>query len=482
MSPLQTACPCEDPQLQGYRDPAPAKVDFAKWNKLFERIPLEAIERYRYYRDHPADWSAYLFPPCTYNAYGARHLKRLCFDNSLAGWRLWSFLLSESERLFRARQAGKAVVATSGDLGLLPVLVNSFSNAIPFYPDCHWATPFLGESSVLFEAAQRYGLGENACFSRASLGAAFKGAYFPEPALYLCASGATCDDFHAVMDLIQWSGRHVHWVGIPHCRGMRATAIHNGTPSLGGENRRYLAQQLAQAAQALSEALHLAWSPAQLQSAIVRVNRLRATVERLRHLTFSAPVAPLPAVEAYYAEYALLHYYGDLDECQRVLDHLLGTVEQRVRAGQGVLEPSALRVVWVSPTPDPRVLDFWEGLGGRLVGTEYLNRQSLLPLRTDVPPLEALAEALFHGSMFGTTRRRTGTVLEQCRRYDAQGVIISSVFGTSHCAAETGLLAYLVKQAGLPVLQFEVPFTGAELSGQVRTRLEAFAEMLRERS
>ena len=472
----------EEPQLDGYQDLAPAKVSFSKWNELFERIPLDAIAGFRYYRDCPADWSTYLFPPCTYSAYGARHLKRLQFDNGLAAWRLWSFLLSESERLFRARQVGKSVVATSGDLGVLPVLVSGFSNAVPFYPDCHWATPFLGESSVLFDAAQRYGLGENACFSRASLGAAFKGAYFPEPALYLCASGATCDDFHAVMDLIQWSGRRVHWFGIPHCRDAGVHAASNGHPAHDAVNRRYLVQQLERAAQVLSQALQQPWSPTQLQDAIARVNRLRATVDRLRHLTFSAPRAPLPAVEAYYAEYALLHYYGDLEECQRVLDHLLATVEQRVRAQQGVLQEDALKVVWVSPTPDPRVLDFWESLGGRVVGTEYLNRQSLLPLRTDLPPLEALAEALLHGSLFGTTRRRTGTVLEQCHRYGAQGVIISSTFGASHCAAETSLLAYLVKRAGLPALHFEVPFTGAQLSGQVRTRLEAFAELLRGRS
>jgi len=462
-----------EPILNGWQDPPPAKLDYAGWNAHFETVPQAAIDSVRYYRDRPdADWSTYLFPPCHYLAYGARHLKRLNFDNSLAAWRLWSFVLSESERLFRARQAGKAVVATLGDLGVLPVLVNAFPDAVPFYPDCHWATPFLSESGVLFEAAQRYGLGENACFSRASLGAALKGAYFPDPALFLCASGATCDDFHAVMDLIDWSGRPTHWVDVPHVRD-----------STGEDGRSpHAARALRAAAEALARALDAPCVEGGRKEAIRRVNSLRGMLARLRELTYSAPRAPLPAVEAFFAEFALLHYYGDLDECARVLAHLLRTVERRVERGESPLDdPDPVRVVWVSPTPDPRVLDYWEELGGRVVGTEYLNRQSRVPLREGGDPFDALAEALGRGSMFGTTRRRAETVLAQCERFGAEGVVIGSVFGTSHCGAEGGLLAWIAKRAGYPVLQFEVPYTGAELSGQVRTRLEAFAELLKGR-
>jgi len=118
---------------------------------------------------------------------------------------------------------------------------------------------------------------------------------------------------------------------------------------------------------------------------------------------------------------------------------------------------------------------------GRVVGTEYLNHQSLVEIPEHLPPFEALATTLGQGSLFGATLRRAQHVLAQCRRYGAQGVIISSVLGASHCSAEASLVAWLAKREGWPVLQFEVPFTGAELSGQVRTRLEAFAELLRGR-
>jgi len=140
----------------------------------------------------------------------------------------------------------------------------------------------------------------------------------------------------------------VRWLSVPHFRDGPSPA-----------SVRCLSRQLGQIAEALSNKLEIPFQESSLKRAIARVNRLRHTVARLRQAVFSAPIAPLPASEAFLAEFALLHYYGDLDECQRVLDHLLATVEGRVAANQGVLEGDALGVVWVSPTPDLRLLDVW---------------------------------------------------------------------------------------------------------------------------
>ena len=136
----------------GYSDPKPGRIGFGEWLELFERVPDDLIERYHYYGDSEA-WSKYLFPPQTFAIYGARHLRRLKFDNSLAALRMWGFVQNETERLFRARQTGRRVIATMGDLGAVPVIVNSFPGCVAFYPDCIWWTPFVMESRVLFDAA-----------------------------------------------------------------------------------------------------------------------------------------------------------------------------------------------------------------------------------------------------------------------------------------------------------------------------------------
>ncbi|MEO0052392.1 MAG: hypothetical protein ABIK11_07665, partial [candidate division WOR-3 bacterium] len=186
----------------GYQDPVPARITFEEWDDLFQQIPDELIEKFHYFPPNQDAWSKYLFPPQVFAIYGARHLRRLKFDNSLAALRLWGFVNNESERLFRARQIGRRVIAVMGDLGPLAVLVNAFPDCVPFYPDCWWWTPFAMESKVLLETAARLGIGEATCYSRAALGAFAKHSYFPDPDLIIAATGASCDDYSGVESLV----------------------------------------------------------------------------------------------------------------------------------------------------------------------------------------------------------------------------------------------------------------------------------------
>ena len=155
----------------GWADPKPARVTFDEWQGLFEQVPEALIEQYHYFPPGREAFSKYLFPPQTFAVYGMRHLRRLKYDNSLASLRMWGFVQNETERLFRARQTGRRVIAAMGDLGAVPVIVNSFPDCVAFYPDCIWWTPFAMESRVLFDAAAELGIGDATCFSRAALGA-----------------------------------------------------------------------------------------------------------------------------------------------------------------------------------------------------------------------------------------------------------------------------------------------------------------------
>ncbi|MBM3313199.1 hypothetical protein FJY70_01240, partial [candidate division WOR-3 bacterium] len=201
-------------RVSEWTDPEPARVSFDEWLELFERVPDELIERYHYYGNGDA-WSKYLFPPQTFAIYGMRHLRRLKFDNSLAALRMWGFVQNETERLFRARQTGLRVIATMGDLGAVPVIVNSFPDCVAFYPDCIWWTPFAMESRVLFDAAAELGIGDATCFSRAALGAFAKHSYFPDPDLVIASTGASCDDFSGVEQLVERFAPDMLWVEEP---------------------------------------------------------------------------------------------------------------------------------------------------------------------------------------------------------------------------------------------------------------------------
>ena len=482
----------------GWRDPKPARVSFDAWQELFERVPEELVERYHYFPPNTEAWSKYLFPPQTFAMYGARHLRRLRFDNSLASLRLWGFVQNETERLFRARQIGRRVVATMGDLGALPVIVNSFPGCVAFYPDCIWWTPFVMESKVLFDAAAERGIGDATCFSRAALGAFAKHSYFPDPELVIASTGASCDDYAGVEQLAADIAREVLWVEEPMRRECRrgttdaaAGAGHDrnrscdfgSCPKPTTPDTAAIALLVAEYGRVIARLERLtghSLSEDELRTGIRRANRVRRLVERLRGLTYHD--AALPALEMMVVEFGNLHCYSDMDEWPSVLEHLLATAEERVRAGTLPLADDALRVVWVTPPADPLLLTYVEDAGARVVGTEYVINQALAIIDEAKPPLEAIAESFMAASLIGSSRSRADSVISQARANRAEGVIVSNILGGSHCSMESGLIAGRVKsELGLPVLEFDVAPPAREIDRQLQTRIDAFLEVLRGR-
>jgi len=453
----------------GYSDPQPARVGFDEWMDLFDRVPDELIERYHYYGNGEA-WSKYLFPPQTFAIYGTRHLRRLKFDNSLAALRMWGFVQNETERLFRARQTGRRVIATMGDLGAVPVIVNSFPNSVAFYPDCIWWTPFAMESRVLFDAAAELGVGDATCFSRAALGAFSKHSYFPNPDLVIASTGASCDDYSGVEQLVESFASDMLWVEEPMRCDARPT----------GPLEELLVKEYERVVERLEKLTDHSITEDELREGVRRANRVRRLVARLRELSFRD--AALAALEMMVVEFGNLHYYSDMEEWTEVLEHLLATAERRLASGQRVLPEDALRLVWVTPPADPLLLTYVEDAGARVVGTEYVINQALEVMDEARPPLQAIAGSFLAASLIGTSRQRAASVIRQARERQAEGVIISGILGGSHCAMEARLISDFVKQElDLPVLEFDVAPPSNEIGLQLQTRIEAFLEVLRSR-
>src|SRR5690242_10054951 len=78
---------------------------------------------------------------------GDLRLEQLLYDSSPAALRLWNFLLTENERLRRARESGARLVGAMKDLGTVPVLAYCFPELRAFYPDGAWWTPCLMQGS-----------------------------------------------------------------------------------------------------------------------------------------------------------------------------------------------------------------------------------------------------------------------------------------------------------------------------------------------
>ena len=474
-----------------YRDPEPERILLTEWHELFKKIPEGFIDYYRYYRFiGKNNWNTYLFPPSSFLIYGSRYLRKLKFDNSLASLRLWGFMLNESERLFRARQSSLKIVANMGDLGAIPPLVYSFDNTIPFYPDCYWWTPFLNESNVLFDEAKRLGIGDDCCFVRAALGAFSKLAYFPKPDLNIGATGASCDDMAAVMQLTERLGHKIHWFELIHRKNKQDHFKRLNTSKTDSHSVEYqkglkdfFINEFKNLIPLLEDISGTGFNKVNLKTSIQKINLMRELVQDIREITFSSDRAALPALEIMNMEFMALAGYSDLEESIDILKHLRDTVSERRKRNIGTSAENALRIVWVTPPADPLLLNYMEDLGGRLVGTEFVINQALFPLKLNGDPVSSLADGLINASLMGMAKARADEVISQAEKYNAEGVIISNIFASSHCASETFIIKNEIQnRLNIPVLPFDVVAPGKkQMQSQIFNRMSVFMELLRER-
>lgn len=451
------------------KDLKPSKITLREWSRQFREIDDDTIHEYRYYGN--SDWGLYLSPPATFMVYGARELARLKFDSSLAALRLWGFTFNESERLFRARQSGKKVIATMGDLGTVPVIAASFPDCVAFYPECTWWTPFFNESTVLLDKASELGIPEASCFVRATLAAFFKNAYFPKPDMILASTGASCDDYSSIMQQVENLGYEFTWLEIPYRR--------NNTDK--GDRRNHIRLE-----EYLVREYQRAWNKMVgltgmsdinlLRENIKKTNVLRRLVKDLKDLCYTAKTAPFPALEMMVIEFGNLYAYADFDEWLSILNMVHATVKDRVRRKVGVLDKDALPIAWVTPTADPILLNIMEDAGCRVVASEYVINQAMVEIDEDGDPFHALAKSFINASLIGSTRERVKRIKNEIETERIAGVIITNMLGASHCAMETRLVEKMLDK--VPVLAIDVPAPPG-ITEQLKTRITAFVETLR---
>ena len=418
---------------------------------------------------------------------GDARLADLRFDEAPVFLELWDFILSEEERLRAARAAGQFIVGAMKDLGTVPVLVDALGKgARAFYPDGAWWLPCLQRrGGGQLEAADRLGIGEAFCPVRALLGCYAAGSDFPAPDLDICAVGATCDDFSAVAQRLAGMGRPILWWELPAFRAAEAdeeTVILSNGERAPASLARYIALELERLRQALSRAGGVAVDDDALAASIRHANRVRTLVRDIRALAFSALRAPVPALELLLVEILALHYCSDRGRCLSLLQRIHVTVAARVAAGDGLGEGKEVRVYWVNPVADLRVLNWAEDAGGRLCGTDFMTAQAMAPISETMPPLMALAQAALCDRMIGSSRRRAALAADEAKYWGAEAVVVARIPGASHCWNEAESLSReLSARGGLPLIEIEVPPLADVDSGQIRGRLEALMETAQER-
>lgn len=447
----------------------PKRLTLQEWDRRYDLLKAEGLQE---------QWYGGRLSRHVVNE-GDLRLKQLKFDESAAALRLWNFLLTENQRLREARNRGEKLVGTMKDLGTVPVMVYSLPGMRAFYPDGAWWTPCLMEcSDRLLSQAEALGIDSAFCPVRAMLPAFENEAHFPRPDLLLCSTGAVCDDFSAIAQRLERRGFPIHWWEMPRRRkpdpGEPARELPGGLRAPGIQVE-CVASELNRLRQLIGQTAGVPLTDSLLQQGIGRANAVRALLGRLRSIVYQAESAPLPGLEMLVAEMLAIHFCSDIEETEGVLRMLIAEVEQRL-----VKAPSPdqrLRIFWVNPVADLRVMCLLEDWGGRICGTDYMFAHALDPIPADPDPISALARSALADPMVGPAQDRANRILEECVKNKLEAVVISRIPGASHCAFEGKIIRdALAKELGIPTIELEIPPISDAMMGTIGTRLQALIE------
>ncbi len=466
------------------------RIQVMDWESRMTDVPEEFADQCRFLRNTIPEGVRYLFSPYEYSCRGDVLLRRLKFDSSLEALRLWAFLFSEKDRLFLAKENGWKIIAAMKDLGQVPILTYAFPETLTFYADELWWAPCFSEEPHLLDEAAKLGAGEELCFVRAALGAMVTLDYFPKPDLCIAGVGACCDDFSAIMQLIEGLGYPVHWweMAARFDEPIRSSSENWTRTSYGGSSyrestRQFIEGQLLSVVKRMEELTGVKVNQSMLEKSRTLFNILRGQVSELRKLVYSARRPPLPGLEMFLSEFTAIHTCSEPEESIKVLDGLLKLVHRRLESDESPFEhDNPLRIFWVTPPTDASLITLLEDLGGCIAGTEYLISHAFLPLSTARDPVAAVAENCLDDCMIGSPAFRADRIAAGARKFGAEGVIISGIFGASHCPwDERAITDVIEKELGIPVLSFDVPFSPGRTNEQVYNRLQGFMELLETR-
>lgn len=222
-----------------------------------------------------------------------------------------------------------------------------------------------------------------------------------------------------------------------------------------------------------------------LSEGIRLVNNKRKALLRLSDLRKANP-SPISGRDALLIEQ--IAFYDDIPRFVEKVSALCDELEERVSKGVGVTDSSAPRLL-ISGTP--MVIPNWkvpyiiETSGATIVCEESCTGQRYfrnLVAETDggvESQLNNLADRYLRTdcACFAPNDERIDHVIEYVKNFNVDGVVCYTLQFCDPYAVETYRVKKVLEEEGIPVLEIETDY-GQEDTGQIKTRVEAFVEML----
>lgn len=325
-----------------------------------------------------------------------------------------------------------------------------------------------GMEGMFLETAEQAGFGGDTCgYHRSVLGAAQK-QMMPVPD-FLIATSSPCSGGLAVMEnLARHFEKDLFVLNVPQ----ESTAI----------SVRYLADQIREMVAFVSAHTGAPLDGEHFRQAIANTNRARAIMAEAYQL---AQAVPSPANGRLMGNFGivialLLGTEAAVEIARAYRDDFAAKVETK----KGGIADERLRLLWIQNRIQFKnpLIDMLENDFGAAVIADELNAITWDPIDPD-DPFAGLARRAISIPFNGQVERRVGHLQQMARDYRIDGAINPCHWGCRQGTGARGLIADGLKSIGVPVLNLEVDCVDSRnfSEGQLRTRIEAFAEMLESR-
>ncbi len=252
------------------------------------------------------------------------------------------------------------------------------------------------------------------------------------------------------------------------------------------QDRALLRSEYLRFKEALERLSGVTISAERLKRGIDLVNRRRSALARLAALRGANPV-PVSGLDALLINQVA--FYDNPARFTDAVEKLCSELEKRVGKGEGVAPQGTPRILVSGcpmAVPNWKLAAIIEGSGGVVVGEDSCvgergTRNLVDDSGSDIDSLmEALVERYFKidCAIFTPNQERVDHVLEMAEKYQADGVIHYALQFCSPYVVESYRVEKELSARGIPVLRIETDYS-QEDTGQLKTRVEAFLEMIR---
>jgi len=322
-----------------------------------------------------------------------------------------------------------------------------------------------GVAGEFLEEAEHAGFASDICgYHRAVMGATRKGL-MPNPD-FLIGTTCPCSGGIAVMEnMAGHFNKDMFVLNIPQQETEAGV--------------QYLADQFRQMVQFVTDHTGEPLDENKLRTSILKTNQAREIMDKTYQL---AKQIPSPADGKILANFGIvMALLLGTDAAVEVAQTYHDAFEKRVNAGIGGAAKEKIRLMWIQNRIQfkNKIVDLLENDFGAVIVIDELNSITWDPIDPD-DPYTGMAKRAVSIPFNGEGTRRIDNIKKLAEEYKIDGAINPCNWGCRQGTGARGLISEGLKAINVPVLNLEVDCvdhrTFAE--GQIRTRLEAFTEML----